>query len=183
VVAVGDVWSRLRCCHRACWSGAETRHWREFQYSDVAPGPCGGTPNISAEVTAAHDRADPCRMLAVGRFRPSQWHERVCTIPWRVATQNAPAALRRLRPVSGRLIFASSLVDPFLFPLRWAHCGPRYPEGGFRRLPGHRPGRGPGLPRRPGSAPGRVRRGCGPRTWRRRGSHGASGCRLPVPGD
>ncbi len=116
--------------YRFCWSGAsgpEARPWRELWHSDAAPGPCGGSspgtflrkslPRMVGLIRVG------CSPLVVGRFRPSQWRERVCTAPWRVAS--APVALCRLRPVDGRLNSASGLVDPFLFPLRWAHCGPR----------------------------------------------------------
>jgi hypothetical protein len=59
--------------------------------------------------------ADPCRMLqlVVGRFRPSQWRKGVSTVPWWVAS--APASLRRLRPMDGRLNLASSQVVPVPF--------------------------------------------------------------------
>jgi hypothetical protein len=95
---------------------------------------------------------------------------------------SAPIVMHRLRPVSGRLNSASSLAIPFVFLLRWAHCGPRYPEGSFRAIAraAGRPG-GPATAPRPsplwlrasGAAEARQR------TW----SLGASGCRPPGPVD
>ena len=112
----------LRCLGSARAGGpAAARVW--------ALGCCTGPKskfagNILSEVTALSEPSWAGYAPVGGhRFRPSQW--RLEPAPRSVGRQVRSVRVAPLRPVSGRLNSASSLVDPRPFPLRRVRSGPQ----------------------------------------------------------